>query len=124
MTSLNDAARGRPFRGVLFCLRLCRPRPSVPRIFDGEKEARLIALVCSKPPAGHARWSLRLLESKVVEFGTLENFGVDQPLEQCLQVAGRQFVDGKKAASIHVILLRMSWRLVLRRLVDRWRRII
>ena len=36
-------------------------RPSVPRIFDGEKEARLIALACSKPPEGHARWSLRLL---------------------------------------------------------------
>ena len=48
------------------------PRPSVPRIFDGEKEARLIALACSKPPAGHARWSLRLLESKVVELGLVE----------------------------------------------------
>ena len=44
-------------------------RPSVPRIFDGEKEARLIALACSQPPEGHARWSLRLLESKVVELG-------------------------------------------------------
>jgi len=46
--------------------------PAVPRIFDGEKEARLIALACSKPPEGHARWSLRLLESKVVEFGIVE----------------------------------------------------
>ena len=44
-------------------------RPSAPRIFDGEKEARLIALACSKPPEGHARWSLRLLESRVVELG-------------------------------------------------------
>ncbi|HEX8828922.1 MAG TPA: IS630 family transposase [Xanthobacteraceae bacterium] len=47
-------------------------RSSVPRIFDGEKEARLIALACSKPPEGHARWSLRLLESKVVELGIVE----------------------------------------------------
>ena len=47
-------------------------RPSVPRIFDGEREARLIALACSKPPEGHARWSLRLLESKVVELGIVE----------------------------------------------------
>ena len=47
-------------------------RPSVPQIFDGEKEARLIALACSKPPEGHARWSLRLLESKVVELGIVE----------------------------------------------------
>jgi hypothetical protein len=36
-------------------------RPSAPRIFDGEKEARLIALACSRPPEGHARWSSRLL---------------------------------------------------------------
>ncbi|HME85062.1 MAG TPA: helix-turn-helix domain-containing protein, partial [Roseiarcus sp.] len=31
--------------------------PAVPRIFDGEKEARLIALACSKPPEGYGRWS-------------------------------------------------------------------
>ena len=47
-------------------------RLSAPRIFDGEKEARLIALACSEPPEGHARWSLRLLESKVVELGIVE----------------------------------------------------
>ena len=46
-----------------------RARPSIARIFDGEKEARLITLACSKPPAGHAKWSLRLLEQKVVELG-------------------------------------------------------
>ncbi|GGN30586.1 hypothetical protein GCM10011609_88480 [Lentzea pudingi] len=31
----------------------------------GEVEARLIALACSQPPAGYARWSLRLLEKHV-----------------------------------------------------------
>jgi hypothetical protein len=46
-----------------------RMRPSIPRIFDGERKARLIMLACSKPPAGHAKWSLRLLEQKVVELG-------------------------------------------------------
>ena len=49
--------------------RKARALPAVPRIFDGEKEARLIALACSKPPKGYARWSLRLLEAKVVELG-------------------------------------------------------
>jgi hypothetical protein len=44
-----------------------RETPPIARIFDGEKEAQLIALACSKPPAGFARWSLRLLEEKVVE---------------------------------------------------------
>jgi Homeodomain-like domain len=44
-----------------------RATPAVAPIFDGEKEAKLIALACSKPPKGYARWSLRLLEDKVVE---------------------------------------------------------
>jgi hypothetical protein len=49
-----------------------RATPAVARIFDGEKEAKLIALACSKPPKGYARWTLRLLENKVVEFGIVE----------------------------------------------------
>src|SRR5438270_6502250 len=49
-----------------------RAMPSVPKIFDGEKEAKLIALACSKPPKGRARWTLRLLENKVVELGIVD----------------------------------------------------
>jgi hypothetical protein len=49
-----------------------RALPAVPPIFDGEKEAKLIALACSKPPKGYARWSLRLLENKVVELGIVD----------------------------------------------------
>ena len=49
-----------------------RVTPAVPRIFDGEKEAKLIALACSKPPKGYARWTLRLLENKVVELGIVD----------------------------------------------------
>jgi hypothetical protein len=40
------------------------PRP--PKI-DGELEARLVQLACSKPPQGYERWSLRLLTSRFVE---------------------------------------------------------
>jgi hypothetical protein len=50
-----------------------RATPAVPRIFDGEKEAKLIALACSKPPKGRARWTLRLLENKVVELGIVDH---------------------------------------------------
>ena len=49
-----------------------RAMPAVPPIFDGEKEAKLIALACSKPPTGRARWTLRLLENKVVELGIVD----------------------------------------------------
>jgi hypothetical protein len=49
-----------------------RATPAVPRIFDGEREAKLIALACSKPPKGRAHWTLRLLETKVVELGIVD----------------------------------------------------
>ena len=53
--------------------RKLRPTPPVPPIFDGEKEARLIALACSQPPEGRAKWTLRLLEAKVVELNIVEH---------------------------------------------------
>jgi hypothetical protein len=49
-----------------------RATPAVPRIFDGEKEAKLIALACSEPPKGRVRWTLRLLEEKVVELNIVD----------------------------------------------------
>jgi hypothetical protein len=40
---------------------------------DGDAEAHLVALSCSEPPAGFARWSLRLLADKAVELGYVED---------------------------------------------------
>ena len=42
-------------------------RPSRERKFDGAAEARLIALACSQPPQGRARWTLKLLADRLVE---------------------------------------------------------
>lgn len=42
-----------------------RDLPPVPSPVTGEVEARLIAMACSQPPEGYARWSLRLLEKHV-----------------------------------------------------------
>ena len=47
--------------------RKARLRPPIEPIFDGERQAQLIALACSAPPEGHARWTIRLLAEKVVE---------------------------------------------------------
>jgi transposase len=47
------------------------PASARKRIFDGAAEARLIALACSPPPKGRARWTLELLES-VVELHIVE----------------------------------------------------
>ena len=40
---------------------------------DGDVEAHLVALSCSEPPEGFARWTLRLLANKIVELGYVEN---------------------------------------------------
>jgi len=50
-----------------------RAAPPVSRIFDGEKEAKLIALACSEPPKGRARAGpCGLLEDKVVELNIVD----------------------------------------------------
>ncbi|MFH2025572.1 MAG: helix-turn-helix domain-containing protein [bacterium] len=40
---------------------------------DGDLEAKLVTLCCSEPPAGHAKWSLRLLADKLVELQYVES---------------------------------------------------
>lgn len=43
------------------------------RVADGDFEAHLVALSCSEPPEGRAKWSLRLLADKVVELQYIES---------------------------------------------------
>ena len=70
-TSASTVARARQrlveegVDAVLTCKH--SPASARKRVFDGEGEAKLIALACSAPPKGRARWTLRLLEEKVVE---------------------------------------------------------
>jgi len=60
--------------GVMAVLtRKKRKTPPIRPIFDGEAQARLIALACSNPPPGHHRWSIRLLADKVVELKIVEH---------------------------------------------------
>jgi hypothetical protein len=48
-------------------------RPSVEKIFDGEKEAKLIAIACGPKPAGRTRWTLQLLADRVVTLKIAEH---------------------------------------------------
>jgi len=41
-------------------------RLSRQRVVDGEKEAKLVAVCCSKAPAGRTRWTLRMLSDELV----------------------------------------------------------
>ena len=47
-------------------------RPSVESMFDGEKEARLIAVACGPKPAGRKRWTLELLADRMVSLKIVE----------------------------------------------------
>ena len=75
-TSINTVARTRQqlveegFESVL--TRKHSPASARPRIFDGASEAKLLALACSDPPNGRVRWTLKLLESAVVELNIVD----------------------------------------------------
>jgi transposase len=61
-------------QGLEACLsRKPQEHPSVEPMFDGEKEAKLIALACGKAPAGYGKWSLRLLADRAVELQIVES---------------------------------------------------
>lgn len=49
-----------------------RPRPGAKPKINGEVEAHLIALVCSDPPDGRERWTLRLLADRLMELELVE----------------------------------------------------
>lgn len=44
---------------------------------DGEVEAHLVALSCSKPPEGFSRWSLRLLADEMMELGYADDISYE-----------------------------------------------
>jgi len=67
MATVERTRRRFVLEGLDAALTARPPRREYSRTLDGEQEARLIALTCSSPPEGHARWSLRLLADKVVE---------------------------------------------------------
>jgi transposase len=61
-------------QGIDACLaRKKQDRPSIEPKFDGEKEAKLIALACGKAPQGRERWSLRLLADRAVELRIVDS---------------------------------------------------
>jgi transposase len=54
-----------------------REFPATPKILDGRKEAKLVAICCSKPPVGFARWTLKLLADRLVELEIVESISRD-----------------------------------------------
>jgi transposase len=59
-------------------------RPSRQRILDGDKEARLIAIACSRPPQGRAKWTLKMLADQLVALEVVESIS-DQTVRRTLK---------------------------------------
>ena len=54
-----------------------KPDREYEHALDGEGEAHLIALACSEPPAGRAKWSLRLLQDRFVKLGHADSISYE-----------------------------------------------
>lgn len=75
LTSVSTArrTRGRFLQEGLEAALGEKARPGRPPKITGEIEAKLTVLVCSQPPEGQARWTLRLLADRLVELGYVES---------------------------------------------------
>ena len=60
-------------QGIEAALTRATPSNTKTRLLDGEREARLIAIACSQPPEGQARWTLRLLAERMVKLEIVES---------------------------------------------------
>lgn len=63
--------------GLERALNAKRPQQTRPPKFDGESEARLIAVACSEPPQGRARWTLKLLADELVELNVFDTVSTE-----------------------------------------------
>jgi transposase len=49
-----------------------KPRPGRAPKITGDIEAQIAVIACSDPPEGQARWTVRLLTSRVIELGLVD----------------------------------------------------
>jgi transposase len=54
-----------------------KPHPATGSELDEKQEARIIALACSEPPAGQARWTLELLTKEVLKDGIVTHISAE-----------------------------------------------
>jgi transposase len=64
-------------QGLEAALQRKKPDREYEHALDGAGEAHLIALACSEPPAGRAKWSLRLLQDRFVKLGHADSISYE-----------------------------------------------
>lgn len=61
-----------------------RPRPGKAPLLDGKQEAYLVALACSTPPEGRAKWTMQLLANRMVALEVVERIS-DETVRRALK---------------------------------------
>jgi transposase len=74
-TTVEDVRKRFVLEGVEAALNRRPPKREYRRKLDGRGEAQLVTLACSRPPEGHARWTLRLLAEQMVELEYVDSLG-------------------------------------------------
>lgn len=75
--SVSQVRRRASQRGVLPTIKRAPQYKRKARKLDGRGEATLVALTCSTPPSGSARWNLRLLRDRLIEMEVVESIALD-----------------------------------------------
>lgn len=81
--------------GLAVALERQRPTGRQYRKLDGAQEARLIAVTCSAPPEGRARWTLQLLADRLVALEVVDTIG-----RECVRTTLKKTISshGKKSS--------------------------
>lgn len=74
-------------RGMVCLNRTTRSQPAVPPKLSTAQRLEIAALACTEPPPGFARWSLRLLTTRVVELAIVESI-CPETVRQALKKGG------------------------------------
>ncbi|MEL6271940.1 MAG: helix-turn-helix domain-containing protein [Chloroflexota bacterium] len=54
-----------------------KPKPDREPLLDEQQEAHLVAIACSAPPEGRARWTLELLTERLMADGIVESISTE-----------------------------------------------
>jgi len=71
--TISEVRRAYGEGGLEAAINRKKPNRVYERRLDGAAEAHLIALACSEPPAGYERWTLRLLQARMIKLSYVEN---------------------------------------------------
>ncbi len=82
-----------------------KPHPATGSELDEKQEASIIALVCSEPPAGQARWTLELLTQAVLKDGIVTHCSPETVRlllkKQTQTLASEELVHSRSHARVH-----------------------